>query len=123
MILLDTNAVVWLHHGHRRGRRVERHAGQLYVSPVSLLEIQFLVELGRIRLRSGAAVGDLAADDRWAMDNPSSVDWFARALDIAWTRDPFDRLLVAHATLRGWRVATGDGDLLGRLGPAATISL
>jgi PIN domain nuclease of toxin-antitoxin system len=70
MILLDTNAVLWLHHGHRRGQRLENHAGQLYVSPASLLEIQFLVEAGRIRLRTGAAVGDLGDDDRWAMDNP-----------------------------------------------------
>jgi PIN domain nuclease of toxin-antitoxin system len=123
MILLDTNAVVWLHHGHRRGRRLENHAGQLHVSPASLLELQFLVEAGRIRLRSGATVRDLADDDRWVMDNPSSVDWFERALDLGWTRDPFDRLLVAHAALRGWRVATGDGHLLERLGPGGSIEL
>jgi PIN domain nuclease of toxin-antitoxin system len=123
MILLDTNAVVWLHHGHRRGRRIERHVGQLYASPASLLEIQFLVEVGRIHLRSGTAVRDLADDDRWVMDNPASVDWFDRALDVGWTRDPFDRLLVAHAALRGWRVATGDGALLERLGPAGSVEL
>lgn len=123
MILLDTNAALWLHHGHRRGRPLERHVGQLYVSPASLLEIQFLVEVGRIRLRSGAALRDLAADERWMMDSPSSIDWFERALDVGWTRDPFDRLLVAHALLRGWRVATGDGDLLERLGPGGSIEL
>jgi PIN domain nuclease of toxin-antitoxin system len=123
VILLDTNAVVWFHRGHRRGRRLESHAGQLYVSPVSLLEIQFLVEIGRIRLRTGSAVRDLAADDRWVVDNPSSVDWFERALDLPWTRDPFDRLLVAHAALRGWRLATGDGDLLDRLGPGGSLEL
>ena len=123
MILLDTNAVIWLHHGHRRGRRLDAHLGQLYVSPANLLELQFLVEAGRIRLRRGATVRDLANDDRWAMDNPSSVDWFERALDTAWTRDPFDRLLVAHAAFRGWRLATGDGLLLDRLGSPATFEL
>ena len=66
---------------------------------------------------------DLADDDRWVMDSPTSVDWFERALDVGWTRDPFDRLLVAHAALRGWRVATGDGDLLERLGPAGSVEL
>lgn len=123
MILLDTSAVVWLHRGHQRGRRLEAHAGQLYVSPVSLLEMQFLVEVGRIRLRAGSAVRDLASDDRWVVDNPSSVDWFEYALDVPWTRDPFDRLLVAHATLRGWRLATGDSDLLARLGPGGSVEL
>jgi|ERR687891_994629 PIN domain nuclease of toxin-antitoxin system len=123
MILLDTNALVWLHHGHRRGRRLERHFGQLHVSPVSLLEIQFLVEAGRIRLRSGATVGEFADDDRWLVDIPASLDWFERALDLSWTRDPFDRLVVAHAALRGWRVATGDSVLLERLGPGGSIAL
>ena len=31
------------------------------------------------------------------------------------TRDPFERLLVAHARLRGWRLATSDGPLLAHL--------
>jgi len=43
------------------------------------------------------------------------VDWFDTALGLGWTRDPFDRLLVAHAQLRGWRLATGDTALLARL--------
>jgi PIN domain nuclease of toxin-antitoxin system len=123
MILLDTNAVIWLHDGHRRARRLDAHLGQLYVSPANFLELQLLVEAGRLRLKQGAAVRDFANDDRWAMDNPSSVAWFERALDMGWTRDPFDRLLVAHAAFRGWRLATGDGPLLDRLGPSATFEL
>ncbi len=123
MILLDTSAVLWLQAGHPRGRPLAKRAGQLYVSPVSLLEIQFLVEAGRIRLRPRASVADLAGDDRWMLDDPPAADWFARALDVGWTRDPFDRLLVAHAGLRGWRVATGDADLLERLGPTGSVEL
>jgi PIN domain nuclease of toxin-antitoxin system len=123
VILLDTNAVIWLQQRHRRGRPLERYRGRLYLSPASLLEIQFLLEVGRIRLRPGATVRELAGDDRWVIDNPSSVDWFERALDAGWTRDPFDRLLVAHAALRGWRLATGDGDLLDRLGPNSSVAL
>jgi PIN domain nuclease of toxin-antitoxin system len=123
VILLDTNAVIWLHHRHRRSRPLERHGGQLYVSPATVLELQYLVEAGRIELRSGATTRDLAGDDRWVVDNPPSVDWFERALELGWTRDPFDRLLVAHAGLRGWRLATGDGSLVERLGPRASFAL
>jgi PIN domain nuclease of toxin-antitoxin system len=43
------------------------------------------------------------------------VEWFTKALELGWTRDPFDRLLVAHARLRGWRLATGDARLLEQL--------
>lgn len=122
MILLDTNALIWLHHGHRRGRPLEERTG-LYVSPAAILEIQLLLETGRIRLHAGAGVRQIADDGRWMIDDPSSLDWFDRALEIAWTRDPFDRLLVAHAQLRGWRIATADGQLLERLGPAGSLEL
>ena len=123
MILLDTNAVLWLHQGHRRAGRLETQSSRLYMSPASLLELQFLVEAGRLRLRSGAAASDVAEDDRWVVDDPPSSDWFRRAVEIGWTRDPFDRLLVAHARLRGWRIATGDGELLDHLGPDACVEL
>jgi PIN domain nuclease of toxin-antitoxin system len=39
------------------------------------------------------------------------------------TRDPFDRLLVAHARLRGWRLATADNQLVKRLGPSERVEL
>lgn len=123
MILLDTNAVLWLHHGHRRARRLDPEAGGLYMSPASLLEIQVLIEAGRIRLRSGTTAALLTEDDRWMLDDPPSIAWFDRALEIGWTRDPFDRLLAAHARLRGWRIATSDAELLDRLGPDRTVEL
>lgn len=107
MILLDTNAVLWLLASHVRSRPLKRWAGRLYLSPVSLLEIQLLMEAGRLRLR-GATLADLAADGRWLLDSPPSDALFERAWDYSWTRDPFDRLLVAHAHLRDWRLATAD---------------
>lgn len=118
MILLDTSAVLWLHQGHRRAGPLERESGRLYMSPASLLELQFLIEVGRLRTRARVAAGDLAEDNRWVVDDPPSADWFRIAVDVGWTRDPFDRLLVAHARLRGWRLATGDSELRERLGPA-----
>lgn len=39
------------------------------------------------------------------------------------TRDPFDRLIAAHASLRGWKLATGDAALLARLGSDAVVEL
>ncbi|HVV49589.1 MAG TPA: PIN domain-containing protein [Polyangia bacterium] len=120
MILLDTNALIWLLADHRRARPLLRGNQRLYVSPVSLLELRFLEEAGRIRLRLDA---DLFEDPRFAIDDPSALDLFGAAFDLAWTRDPFDRLLAAHAQLRRWRLATADGPLLERLGPSRTLEL
>ena len=87
-----------------------------------LLELQFLIEAGRIRLREGT-LEHLAEDDRWLLDDPPAAAWFRRAIDLSWTRDPFDRLLVAHARYRGWRLATADTTLLKRLKASERLEL
>ncbi len=65
----------------------------------------------------------MADDPRWIVDNPDSDALFSAAAGESWTHDPFDRLIVGHAKLRGWRLATGDSEILGRLDSAATFEL
>ena len=120
MILLDTNALVWLLAGHRRAQPLLRRSQRLYVSPVSMLELRFLDELGKMRFRNEVRFED---DPRFAVDDPPALALFTAAFHLAWTRDPFDRLLVAHAQLRRWRLATADGALLERLGPSQSLEL
>lgn len=123
LILLDTNALLWLQSRHPRSRPLSRWADSLSISPASLLKIQFLLEAQRIRLRPGMSIADVGTDSRWQLDDVPALAWFTAALDIAWTRDPFDRLLVAHSRYRGWKLATGDGELIERLGPNETLEL
>ena len=122
MILLDTNALIWIEARHPRARPLLGRRDRLYVSPVSLLELQFLQEAGKLRLRHGS-VQWVAEDDRWLVDEPPAASWFLRAVEVGWTRDPFDRLLVAHAQLRRWRLATSDGNMVDHLGSAASLEL
>ena len=119
MILLDTHAVIWLAQAHRRARPLARFP-RIYLSPASMLEIQFLAEIGRVRLSDGVSAVTLAEDDRWRLDEPPAAKWFGAASELSWTRDPFDRLLAAHARLRGWKLATADDLLLERL-PASEV--
>ena len=114
MILLDTNALIWVEQGHARARGLVAGRKRLYISPANLLELQFLLEAGQIRLR-GAGVSDVVTRGPWLLDDPPAAAWFDAALDLSWTRDPFDRLLVAHARLRGWPLATSDAALIKRL--------
>lgn len=122
MILLDTNALMWLDQGHVRTRSLARAGGsRLYISPATLLELQVLQEAGRFRVRKSLqAVLD---DDRWLLDEPAAAAWFLEAVNLSWTRDPFDRLLAAHARLRRWRLATADAELLEHLGPSYSLEL
>jgi PIN domain nuclease of toxin-antitoxin system len=123
MTLLDTNAIIWLHTRHPRAAALSAIPARLYISPASLLELQFLTEAGRLRLRSGATIAQLADTEEWLVDDPPSADWVEAAALLGWTRDPFDLLLVGHARLRGWRLATGDRSLIDRLGARACVPL
>jgi PIN domain nuclease of toxin-antitoxin system len=123
VILLDTNALVWMQNNHPRAAPLARRGARLYISPASLLEIQFLIESGRLRMKRHASLSDLADDERWLQDDPPAAAWFAEARGVGWTHDPFDRLLVAHARLRQWRLATGDVALLEHLEPDEYIEL
>jgi PIN domain nuclease of toxin-antitoxin system len=123
VILLDTNAAIWLEQQHPRTRSLVEGRKQLYISPASLLELQFLLEAGRIRLKQGTLADITQRDDLWALDDPPAAKWFEQALDLGWTREPFDRLIVAHARLRGWPLATADRSLLERLSPRHTIPI
>lgn len=123
MILLDTNAVIWSHLGHPRARPLARLGRQRYVSPATVLELQLLVEIGRLTLVRNASVSDLIDEGDWLLDDVPSAAWFEEAGALSWTRDPFDRLIAAHASLRGWRLATGDARIAERLGARRSVLL
>jgi PIN domain nuclease of toxin-antitoxin system len=120
MILLDTHALFWLLTGHKRARKLPANA-RLYASPVSFLEIRVLEESGRVEVEGGWTAID--ADERFAVDDPPSTALFKAAADLPWTRDPFDRLIVGHAVMRGWKLATADARIQAHLPANAVVEL
>jgi PIN domain nuclease of toxin-antitoxin system len=120
--LLDTHAIIWLVQAHRRARPLTE-LPRLHVSPASLLELQFLIEAGRVRLAAGRTMDDVAADPRWTLDEPPALRWFEVAGELSWTRDPFDRLIAAHAKMRRWKLATADAHLVAQLPPSDVLAL
>ena len=77
-------------------------------SPVSLLEIQFLHEIGRLKVDRVALAEALAADPRFTIDDISLSVLIDSAVTVDWTRDPFDRLLVAHSLARRLEFCSAD---------------
>jgi len=78
------------------------------ISPVSLLEIQFLAEVGRLEVHQPEFRDALARDPRFTLDEVPLVPLIEKALPMSWTRDPFDRLLAAHSEARRVPLATLD---------------
>jgi PIN domain nuclease of toxin-antitoxin system len=104
--------VVWLYEGllaripPRVRRRLE--VEDLGISPFGVLELGFLHQAGAVRpsprdiiselgIRLGLVVADISAS---AVCN--------EALALAWTRDPIDRLIAAHAICGRLRLITAD---------------
>lgn len=122
-MLLDTNAILWLLTDHPRAAPIRNGSHRFVVSPVSLLELQLLIEVGRLEVAPGVDLATHIVQRGWRMDNPTSHALFAAAIAVDWTRDPFDRLIVAHARLRRWPLATGDRLLIARLPDGDVIAL
>jgi PIN domain nuclease of toxin-antitoxin system len=121
-LLLDTHFLIWLVLNSKRIARfswIDRYR-PWGVSPVSFLEIQFLAEVGRLTVRNPEFTGEVMRDRRFTVDDISLTNLVRHALVLNWTRDPFDRLLVAHSSARRLPFCTTDRGILNhhRLVPA-----
>jgi len=112
VIHLDTHVVVWLYAGDLRRfspaarRRLDRE--ELRISPMVALEVQYLHEVGRISENANAVLSDLGRKLGLAQAEGDFSAVAAAAMDLGWTRDPFDRLIVAHAALSGAALLSKD---------------
>lgn len=110
--LLDTHAAIFLWEGRDElfgpdGRGVlETH--RLLLSPFSRLEMKYLLEIGRLIVEPDLIIGGLESDCGVSLTQESSAEIVGRAMRLSWTRDPFDRLLVATAQHHTARLVTRD---------------
>jgi PIN domain nuclease of toxin-antitoxin system len=101
-VLLDTHFLLWIVTGAERLGAfpwLDRYR-PWGISPVSLLEIQFLAEVGRLSVEQPAFAEAVRRDSRFVVDEVALVALVDKALALSWTRDPFDRLLAAHSEAR-----------------------
>ncbi len=105
IVCLDTNAAVFLAQRgaarfHPRARRLIEH-GSLRISPMVLLEFEYMNEIGRSALRGHDVLRKLEQEVGVRVCDLPFADVARAALDEKWTRDPFDRIIVAQARLNG----------------------
>jgi PIN domain nuclease of toxin-antitoxin system len=88
------------------------------VSPAVLLEVEVLHEIGRLRQNATRIAAHLSERLDIGVAGERFSDIARTALDLSFTRDPFDRLIVAHAALLKAPLVTHDA-VLQRHYPAA----
>jgi PIN domain nuclease of toxin-antitoxin system len=98
---LDTHVAVWLHDGlvERLSAEAKKQieANDLLISPMVLLELQYLFDRKRIGVRPVPLFNYLNATfgvDLCGFPFPAVI---MEALWAGWTADPFDRIIVAQA--------------------------
>ncbi|AHJ12501.1 type II toxin-antitoxin system VapC family toxin [Sulfurospirillum multivorans] len=116
-LYLDTHIVVWLRQKELqkfspKALEAIEQAGQLFISPMVELELKFLYEIGRISETSYNILGDLGAMIGLKIDDHSFSEVIQKAMLIDWTRDPFDRIIVAHAMSQERKLLTKDEKIL-----------
>ncbi len=103
---LDTQVVIWLCENNTAKLSAAAldaiNENDLLISPAVLIELNFLLQIGRI-IRNPL---DLAKQLRTQLGvqvcNHSFADMAETALFESWTRDPFDLLIVANAKVNGY---------------------
>ena len=72
-------------------------ANDVRLSPMVVLELQYLYEVERIAYGGREIAGFLEAQFGFTVDREGLGESILSALSFSWTRDPFDRLITAQA--------------------------
>jgi PIN domain nuclease of toxin-antitoxin system len=115
---LDTSVAIWLAHGKlsnlsKDAKAVLRKA-DLLISPMVLIELELIYEIQRIKLRAREIqlkVEHELGVKVCGLDFPSIA---TTAVGEKWTRDPFDRIIVAHAKSNGFAPLISADELIAK---------
>jgi len=111
---LDTHIVLWLAAG-KVNRLSSRARGliarsELLLSAMAYLELEYLRELGRTKFSARDLLEKVNHETNLRLCDLTMAAIASAALDEKWTRDPFDRLIVANAKANGlaWLISADE---------------
>ena len=116
MTYFDTHALVWLYLGDRHRLTPNATAAladtDLLASPMVVVELEILHEIRRLNSPAKKVLDALRSEIGLRVcDLPFAVI-AEHASELKWTRDPFDRLIVANARAADAALVTKDERIL-----------
>ncbi len=110
--LLDTHCFIfWLLEEKSLSKKVlkilKKPENNFFISSMSILEVQYLVEIGRLEIEMGDIFSYIDSTPNFnilAFDRPALIE----SLKLDSHRDPFDRIIVATAQAYKLRLLTKD---------------
>ena len=117
LIYLDTHVVVWLYAGRTdllSERAIEAvQKGNLVYSPIVGLELQYLLETDLITKKPDQILDSLSVEIGLHPDHSDFSSILSHALGLNWTRDTFDRIITAQASVNQIHLLTKDQTIIG----------
>ena len=116
MIYLDTHVVAWLYAGDLDRFTPDAcalmDAEPLLISPIVQLELEYLREVDRLQVDSSLVIASLRETIGLEICQLPFARVVVESIRQTWTRDPFDRLIVAQAQARDARLLSKDRTIL-----------
>lgn len=113
----------WLYEGVDRrltaGVRQLIETDEPFAPAIVELELTYLYEVGRVTEPAKAPLDALRKRIGLQVADASTAALASVAADLSWTRDPFDRMIAAHAIVADAPLVTADRTILEHL-PLAT---
>jgi len=116
LIYLDTHVVVRLCAENRINfsnsveNLIEKY--EVSISAIVCLELQYLLEIKRIAAKPEKIISNLASSIGLKICDKNFNTIISKAMSLSWTRDPFDRIIVANAAINNSVLITKDQHIL-----------
>lgn len=116
LVYLDTHVALWLYAGEvellsaKASASIDKNS--LLISPLVLLEMQYLLEVKRIKVTPVNIFDSLTKELGVSLCERPLEQIIYQSLKYGWTRDPFDRLITAQASLDHNVLITKDESIL-----------
>ncbi len=125
VIYLDTHVAEPLSRGSlgvlsKEAARLVNRDSDIRISPMVVLELEYLHEIGRLSVRATQIVAALSSELGLSVCHRAFEDVAMQSTHESWTRDVFDRIIVAQARLARAALITRDADILAHYNKAVS---
>jgi PIN domain nuclease of toxin-antitoxin system len=116
IVYIDTHIVVWLFEKQLKKFSPSTldilEKNQILISPMVALELEFLNEVKKIKHHAKDIISELTFTIGLEITHSNFHHIIEHAINFEWTRDPFDRIIVAEASTYNATLITHDKTIL-----------
>ena len=112
MIFLDTHVAIWLYSGELDLFKPQVlkliNENPICISHIVRLEMKYLNEIGRIKQQPDVIIDTLIDEIGLVFSENGLERIVSQAIHLDFTRDPFDRIIVADASINNSKLISKD---------------